>query len=256
MGRLEGADPGTVTWVDLQTPDLNAARRFYGELFGWSFEESGGYLFASAGGRKVAGLVALGPEARVAPMWSVYLASDDAEATARAAGQAGARLLVPPMDITDRGRMAYFSDPTGALFGVWQGKAHRGAEVTGEPGTMAWHEVYTRDVGAARGFYGSVFGLEPRRLDAPGIEYWTLHCGPAVAFGAMQMTSQFPPEVPSHWNTYFAATDVDAAVSRLVALGGAVVAPAFDTPYGRLAFVADPLGAAFCLMNPIKLPGT
>jgi len=191
-----------VTWIDVQTPDLKAARRFYGELLGWSFEESSGYLFARLGGRKVAGLVELGAGSKVAPMWSVYLATDDAEATAREAGQAGARLLVQPMDIADQGRMAYFADPTGARFGVWQGKAHRGAEVTGEPGAMAWHEVYTRDVAAACSFYGAVFGLESRRLDAPDVEYWTLHRGPAVAF------------------------------------------------------VADPFGAAFCLINPIKLPGT
>ena len=67
---------------------------------------------------------------------------------------------------------------------------------------------------------------------------------------------QWPAVVPSHWNTSVAATEVDAVVTRLVALGGAVVAPAFDTPYGRLAFVADPFGAAFCLINPSKLPGT
>jgi predicted enzyme related to lactoylglutathione lyase len=213
-------------------------------------------MYARLGGRKVAGLVAVGPGSKVAPMWSVYLASADADATARAAVEAGARALVAPMEISDQGRMAYFADPTGALFGVWQGRAHRGAEVTGEPGATVWHEVYTRDVGAARGFYGAVFGLEGRPLDAPGIEYWTLHRGDQVAFGAMQMTAQFPPEVPSHWNTYFAVTAVDASVDRLIALGGAVVAPAFDTPFGRLAFVADPFGAAFCLMAPTRLPGS
>lgn len=161
MARLQGAQPGTVTWVDLQAPDLERARCFYGELFGWSFEEAGGYLFARLGGRKVSGLVALGPAAKVSPMWSVYLATEDADATSRAAGEAGGRALIGPMDVADQGRMAYFADPTGALFGVWQGRAHLGAEVTGEPGATAWHEVYTRDVGAARGFGRLAFVTDP-----------------------------------------------------------------------------------------------
>ena len=260
MARLEDVRPGTVTWVDVQTPDLERARNFYGELFDWSFPGAGdpeaGYIFAELGGRKAAGMAKLGPGAKVPPMWSVYLATDDADATARAALQAGGRALVTPMDVTDQGRMAYFADPTGALFGVWQGRAHRGAEVSGEPGAMAWHEVYSRDVGAALAFYGAVFDLESRRLDAPDIEYWTLHRGSQVVCGAMQMSSHFQPEAPSHWNTYFAVSGVDASVARLISLGGSVVAPAFDTPFGRLAFVADPFGAAFCLIHPIRLPGS
>jgi predicted enzyme related to lactoylglutathione lyase len=260
MTRLDGG-PGSVSWVDLATPDVEAARRFYGELFGWSFESmpGGGYVYALLGGRKAAGMVALGPSSTMKPMWSVYFASDDADATARAAGEAGARTIFGPLEAADQGRVAYFADPTGALFGVWQGRAHRGAEVADEPGAMEWHEVYTRDVAAARAFYAGVFRLEPRALDAPGIDYWTLHRPGGdgeVVCGAMQMTAQFPPEVPSHWNTYFAVREVDGAVDRVVALGGAVVAPAFDTPFGRLAFVADPFGAAFCVIAPTRLPGT
>ena len=261
MTTLDQAEPGTVAWVDLQTPDLDQARRFYGELFGWSFvggEEAATqfYTIAQLGGRNAAGMAKLGSEARYPPMWSVYFATDDVDATERAVGEAGGAILVPAMDITDQGRMAYFADPSGALFGAWQGRNHRGAQVVAESGAMVWHEVYTRAVGKARIFYSAVFDLDARQLDAPGIDYWTLHKGDRVVCGAMQMTEQFPPEVPSHWNTYFEVSDVDDSVSRLVAMGGAVVAPAFDTPFGRLAFVADRFGAAFCLMKPTRLPGT
>jgi len=252
--------PGTVSWVDLQTRDFARATGFYGELLGWSFPGAGdpaaGYLFAELGGRKAAGMARLTPAAKVSPMWSVYFATDDADATARRVSEAGGTIVVPPMDVTDQGRMAYFADPSGALFGTWQGRAHGGAEVTGEPGAMAWHEVYSRDVAAARDFYAAVFALEVRALDAPGVEYYTLHRDHRVVCGAMQMTDQFPPEVRSHWNTYFEVREVDHAVARVVALGGTVLAPAFDTPYGRLAFVADPDGAGFCLMDPARLPGT
>jgi predicted enzyme related to lactoylglutathione lyase len=190
----------------------------------------------------------LQPGSPFPPAWNVYVATDDADATARAVTGAGGQVVVPPMDVMDHGRMAYFADPTGAVFGVWQGVQHQGAQVVGEPGAMVWHEVYTRDVVTARAFYRVVFGLTEKKLDAPGIDYWTLHRGTKTAFGAMQMGEQFPPEVPSHWNTYFAVPDVDASAARLARLGGQVVAPPFDTPYGRMLVANDPSGAAFCLI--------
>jgi len=117
---------------------------------------------------------------------------------------------------------------------------------------VAWHEVYTRDAARARAFYQRALGLEERRLDAPDIEYWTLHKGAKTVCGLMQMTDQFPKEVPSHWNTYFAVTDVDAAAEKVTSLGGKVIAPPFDTPYGRMTAVADPFGAPFCLIHPSR----
>lgn len=262
MAKLEPAVPGTVVWVDLQTPDLVAARKFYGQLFGWSFV--GGedpnlafYTMAQLGGRNVAGMAKLGGQSPFPPAWSVYLASANADETARKVAEAGGKVVAPPMDIAQEGRMTYCADPTGAHFGVWQARNHQGAQVVGEPGAMTWHEVYTRDAARAREFYTRVFGLTAQRLDAPGIDYWTLHKGPERVCGVMQMTDQFPKEVPPHWNTYFAVGDADSAAAKAVSLGGKQVAPPFDTGFGRIAVVADPFGAAFCLVKlsrPVPRP--
>jgi predicted enzyme related to lactoylglutathione lyase len=255
MAKLDKAEPSTIAWVDLQTPDLERARRFYGPLLGWSFvggddPGTGFYSMGQIDGRNVAGLARLRPGSPFPPMWSVYFSTTNADETARKVVEAGGQIVVPPMDVMDQGRMAYFADPTGAHFGVWQGKQHQGAELVEEPGAMTWHEVYTRDAHSALGFYARVFGLEPRRLESPGIEYWTLQRGPRTVSGLMQMTDQFPPEVPSHWNTYFAVADIEASAQRVTALGGQQVVPPFDTPYGRMIVVADPFGAAFCLIKP------
>jgi predicted enzyme related to lactoylglutathione lyase len=256
MAKQDKAEPSTVAWVDLQTPDLDKARKFYGELLGWSFvggedPNTGFYTMAQLGGRNVAGMARLQAGSPFPPMWSVYLAVDDADAITRKVTEAGGKVVVPPMDVMEEGRMAYFADPTGAHFGVWQSRKHKGAQIIEEPGTLTWNEVYTRDLAKAREFYMRVFGLEAKRLDAPDIEYWTLRRGPRTVFGAMQMSDQFPPEVPSHWNTYFAVTDTDAAAKKAVALGGKEMAPPFDTPYGRMAVFADPFGAAFCVIKPV-----
>jgi predicted enzyme related to lactoylglutathione lyase len=59
-----------------------------------------------------------------------------------------------------------------------------------------------------------------------------------------------PEEVPGHWRVYFAVDNCDDAVDHLVKLGGSVLRPAEDMPYGRWADVADPQGAAFTVMAP------
>lgn len=257
MSKLDQAILGTVTWADLQTPDLDAARAFYGGLFGWSFvggddANLGFYTMAQLGGRNVIGMAKLGKETPFPPMWSVYFAVADADDFARRVAEAGGKVVVPPMDVMDLGRMAYFSDPTGAFFGAWQPKKHQGAQIVDETGAMVWHEVYTRDLPKAREFYMRILPVEQKRLDAPGIDYLTFHVGPRTVFGAMQMTAQFPKEVTSHWNTYFAVESAEATVDKAVALGGRVMAPPFDTPYGRMAVVLDPAGAAFCVIKPLK----
>jgi uncharacterized protein len=254
MTDRNDAVPGTVAWVDMQTPDLDKARRFYGDLLGWSYvggddPNTAFYATAQVRGRNVAGLAKLPSEGQFPPAWTVYLATNDADDTARKAKDAGATVMMPPMDVMDHGRMAILADPTGAVFGLWQPKSHRGAQVVDEPGAMTWHEIYTRDVTKAREFYARVFGLEPKRLEMPEMEYWTLHLGAQTVAGVMQLTADMPKDMPSHWGTYFAVSDADAAVKRVEPLGGKVISPPFDTPYGRMGRIADPFGAVFSVIK-------
>lgn len=254
MAKREAAVAGMVAWVDLQTPDLDKARGFYGELLGWTFvggdaPDYGFYTTAHSGGRKVAGMAKLGPRSPFPPMWSVYFGTDSADATAAKVQEAGGEIVAPPTDVMEEGRMAYFKDPTGVWFGAWQPRRHQGAELVEEPGAMTWHEAYTRDVTRAVRFYAEVFGLEQKRMDAPGMEYWTLHQGPTTVCGVMQMNEKFAADAAARWNTYFAVADVDASAMRVASLGGKVEAPPFDSPYGRLTMVADPFGARFCLVQ-------
>lgn len=118
---------------------------------------------------------------------------------------------------------------------------------------MIWHEVNTRDHRKAADFYCHVFDLEARAIDAPGVEYMTLHTGQKTAGGVLQMTEQWPAEVPPHWTAYFAVADVDASIAKVAELGGKVHVPPFETPYGRQSVVADPWGAAFTLITPSQL---
>jgi uncharacterized protein len=254
MPNVDNAIASTVVWAELATPDLAKARAFYGELLGWSYvggddARTGFYTMAQRGGRNIAALCKKDANSPGPSAWRIYFGSDDVTDTARKVAAAGGRVLSAPMDVMEHGRLAVFADPSGAPFGVWQAKQHSGAQLVNEPGAMAWHEVYTRDASKAREFYTRVFGLEARRLANSGVEYWTLNKGASEVCGLMQMTDQFPKEVPSHWNTYFAVSDADAATKKAQELGATIMQPPFDVPHGRMSAIDDPLGAGFALIK-------
>lgn len=235
-------------WVDLGTSDPEAARRFYTSLFGWTAEpnpEFGGYAVAQLGGRDVAGIGPLMMEGQPAA-WSMYVGATDAEATAGAVAAAGGKVVAPPMDVGDQGRMGVFQDPSGACFGVWQPGRMAGAQVMREPNSVGWTELNSRGLPAARQFYQEVFGWESEPLGMPeGMEYSRLRSAGEPFGGAQPMPATVPAEVPSYWLVYFLVADIDAASARAQELGATAMMPVTGYPGGRFTILSDPQGAAF-----------
>ena len=247
--------PGTPCWADLVVDDLGRARDFYGALFGWTFEElppdAGGYVMARKEGRLVAGAVARNPDdPGQASAWTVYLATDDVDDTAVRAAAAGGVFFLGPMDVLDVGRIAVGADPAGAAYGLWQAKAHVGSELVDEAGSLCWAESMSRDYDGSRTFYAHVFGYRLQEIGEGDFRYSVATLGgerPVAGIGAIP--TQAPTELDSHWMAYFAVPDCDTATQHVTALGGTVVHPPSDTPYGRMAVVAGPEGEAFSLMQ-------
>jgi len=244
---------GAPCWVDLNTPDLAGAQRFYGGLFDWTFDAGdpamGHYAMCRLGGKMVAGIAPKQPGMEMPTVWSVYLKSSDIEATAREVTQAGGTLLFPPMDIPGSGRMMFAVDPTGAAFGCWQPGDHRGAELFGTPGAMCWHEVNTRDGAAADRFYAGIFGFTQTQIgDGERFDYTVWKTGDRDVCGRMKMGSEWG-DIPPHWMTYFAVGDCDASVAKIKQLGGNLMHGPFDSPHGRIAVVSDPYGAVFSIID-------
>lgn len=250
--------PSIPVWVDLASPDVEGSKAFYTKLFGWEIRTipdpaAGGYTFFTLRGKQVAGV---GPvqDPNQPPAWSMYVGTEDADATARAVREAGGRVVVEPFDVMNAGRMAVFTDPAGAFFSVWQAGEHKGAEVTQEPNTLAWAELLTRDIEGAKGFYKKVFGWGSKTsavppatpASPPAYTEWQLG-GKSIA-GGMAMTDQIPANVPSNWTNYFAVGDVDAAAKKAQGLGAKALVPPSDYPGGRFAVLSDPQGAVFALL--------
>lgn len=239
---------GAFTWLDLTTTDLEGAKRFYRQVFGWEYldigEQFGHYHYALANGRPAAGIGQPPPDMPMPPVWTIYLAS--AEGDLARLKDLGGQVMLEPMTVGDAGKMAIGVDPTGAAFGLWQPIDFIGAAVEAEPGSLAWSEVNTRDAAAACEFYGQLFGLTAHKLE--GQEYFIMQRGEEMFFGVMQMDEQWG-DLPPHWMGYFAVDDTDAALERVLAAGGSIGAPAFDTPYGRMAVIVDPYGATISIVQ-------
>ncbi|MFI2779866.1 VOC family protein [Streptomyces sp. ALB3] len=254
---------GAPNWIDLGTPDIEAATAFYHGLFGWDLvpggPETGGYGTYQLRGRTVAGVMTV-PEDQGKPAWSVYFQTPDADATARTVEKAGGTAAFAPMDVLDYGRMGGFTDSTGAYFGVWQPGTNPGLGMIMESGSLVWSELYTPDVPVAAAFFHTVFGWQTDDMDFPSGSYTVVR--PAggddlSAFGGLVPLGQVPSEAAAgpHWLPYFATDDADAVVSAVERLGGRVTVGATDVPeVGRVATCADPAGAAFAVIKPAPMP--
>ena len=278
MPERDGFPAGVPAWIDTDQPDPAAAAEFYAGVFGWRFEnrmasESPSYLVATLGGRLVA---AVGTTASSAPppAWNTYIGVDDADATAEKVRDAGGSVLTEPTDIGDAGRAATCADPSGARFRIWQPGTIRGAQAVNAPGTWNFSELHTRDVDAAKEFYGEVFGWETDEVDMgaiagtmirlPGYADFLEQFDPGIRqrhadFGAPPGFSECvgwmhplePGEEP-HWSVTFSVADADAVADSARSQGGAVLVEPFDLPMVRSAVLRDPWGARFAVsaFNP------
>ncbi|MEU5917117.1 VOC family protein [Streptomyces sp. NPDC047141] len=254
---------GTPCWVDAQLPDLEAGKRFYGELFGWTFDPDRDEALLD--GRRAAGLVPK-RDGRMPTTWTLYLATADAGTLAARIRAAGGQMVMDPYPVGPFGVYALAADPGGAVFGLRQDGDDDGFEVTDEPGAFRWMEVHTRRPDAVDTFYATVFGYLGRQADArregggAGFDYrvWSppgSRPGDDSAFaGRAVITDAFPAEMPGHVLVHFAVADCDEACETAVRLGGRVATPAVDTPHGRVAVLHDDQGARFAVLAAPKPP--
>jgi predicted enzyme related to lactoylglutathione lyase len=250
MGERESYTPGTFSWAELVTSDAGAAKAFYGELFGWAFDdqpagEAGVYTMARSDGREVAGMFA---DAQQPPHWNSYVTVASADDAAERAAALGATVVAPPFDVMEAGRMAVVQDPTGAFVAVWEARQHPGARLVNTPGSLTWNDLTTRDMEAAGRFYREWFGWTIEEI--PGAGGYSVIRNDGRANGGVQpWRPEMGEDVPSNWMPYFGIEDVEAAVGRVPELGGQLLAGPIRMPTGSIAVFADPQGAVFALWS-------
>jgi predicted enzyme related to lactoylglutathione lyase len=252
MPKIDEHPVGAPCWIELFTSDTDKARKFYGELFGWTAEEMGpdygNYINFQLGGRREAGLMHNDGSQGAPESWNVYLATDDVQTTLDAATSNGGQVLVPAMDVMQLGTMGVVADPGGAGIGMWKAKEFPGFGVIDEPGAPSWFELHTREFDKSVEFYRKVFGWDTHEVgDTDEFRYTTLGKDENSKAGIMDASQWIPAGAPAKWSIYFATPNADDSLKKVEKLGGKIVTPAEDTPYGRLAEAADPTGVQFKL---------
>jgi uncharacterized protein len=255
MAEAKTAVANKPAWVDLATSDAAAAREFYSKVFGWKIDvnpdpQYGGYGMANVGDKRVAGIAPkMSPDAPTA--WSIYIGTDDADDLAKKVQAAGGKVIAPPFDVGDQGRMAVFQDPTGAVISAWQPRAMNASLPTGEANTFGWAELSSRGVDKAIPFYQKVFGWTPKANDMgpDSPPYTEFQLGGESIAGGQEMQAMVPAETPSYWLVYFAVGDVDKSFKTATQAGAKELVAPMDFPGGRFAIVSDPQGAAFGLLK-------
>ena len=250
--------PGEFCWIDLSAHDLEAAVKWYGELFGWTVtmmpSDAGppyGFLMSGEGvvggiGQMDDGMKAQG----VPPMWNSYVATADCAATEARVLELGGTVTVSTQEVPGHGKLAFFLDPEGASFAAWQSTADEGPGVlVNEAVGLCWNELMTRDVARAKAFYSELFGWDFAAQPMEGIEYTMIRNAEKDGGGMMAMDEPRFDGIPAHWLVYFAVDDCDATSAKAEATGGQVRVPPTEIPVGKFSVLGDPQGGGFCLIT-------
>ncbi len=253
MTTRDNAPIGAPCWVDLWTSDVEGARRFYSELFGWEAGEPspefGGYFMFLRDGVPVAGGMGAMGDQMPDDRWTPYFHTTDAAKAAETARSAGGTPSFDPMPVADLGTQCVIVDPAGAKFGLWQPDTFHGFAVLNEHGSPSWFELHTPSYKSALDFYTKVLHWKTDVIgDSDEMRYSIVrdldHEGEGHVAGVLDASST---GTGPQWFTYWEVDDVDAAAKSAQALGGKVVREAMDTPYGKMAWLEDPQGAPFNL---------
>jgi predicted enzyme related to lactoylglutathione lyase len=250
---------GNFCWVEVNSEHPARAKAFYGELFGWTFEDvrypaAGEYSLVKKGDAQLGGIFRLPEDAMqrgARPSWLGYVAVEDVTVATKKAEGLGARVYKPPFD-AGPGRMSIVADPTGAPLALWQSAKPTGTYVWREPNTMTWFELTTTDPAAATRFYVEMFGWRTELVPMGELEYTLLYNGNEQVAGLMpQPKPMRDAKAPSFWTVYFEVEDCDASVARATKLGAETVHPPTDIPnVGRFAILRDGEGAGLALIEP------
>ncbi|MER0092098.1 VOC family protein [Corynebacterium sp. KPL2838] len=254
------AEVGMPYWIDLTTSDPRKSAHFYEQVLGWEIsaesQKENPYQMARLQGLPIAGLIPQPDEALMPDTWVTYFLSKDIDGDCQRTENLGGRILAEPQPV-ELGHMALLADAAGGMFGLIQPSGPEHFVAGGEPGTPVWHELTaTTRFQQAMDFYGELFNWEIRAMESEdeNFIYATAEEDGAPFAGLWNAEGQFPPQVPSFWQTYLGVRDIDAAAKKAVELGGEIIREPWDSPFGRMCLLADSTGATITLTEVEDAP--
>jgi predicted enzyme related to lactoylglutathione lyase len=245
---------GRFVWHDLMASDVDAAKGFYSELFGWKLRPHGDvYTYVSLDGVDIGGII---KEPTVPTHWIGYITVGDVDQAEKKATEMGATAIVPPCEIPGGvGRFSVLADPQGAFISAIKLTNERAEDPSAAiPGAFCWDELLTNDFTGSLAFYRGVFGLGGKEVDV----------GAAIGRRSLLVRKRMDSNVESDaggvmesrtgktigWVTYIAVEDVERSHERAERLKAKTIRPPFELPnVGRGSVLMDPQGASFALFR-------
>ncbi len=240
--------PGKFVWRELFTTDVEAAKAFYGGLFGWTVEarpmgDAFIYHVWKNGDAEIGGMMAIadlpGGGGGMPPAWACYVSVEDVDKAAAIAVAHGGQLLGDCHDIPHVGRFAVLADPFGAVFNLFKRSAGDGPEAEPQLHDFCWENLVTPDADASIAFYEQVLPWGHETMPDGETKLFNRNAGTCQ----LASIGPSPDGKSSHWGTFVAVADVDASLKKAQDLGAQVLLPKTDISVGAFAILQDPLGA-------------
>ena len=237
--------PGKFIWFELATVDLEQEKKFYGEVFGWTFQQLGQadaqYTLIKNGDQNIAGLFQVKPResVKLGALWIGLMSVLDLNKTVDAAKQLGGSVHTPATTLANRGTYALLKDPEGAFFGVLKSDSGDPPDHKVQTGDFLWVDLFAKDMQRAASFYQKLAGYEVVD-DEKGVQRKFLRAADKYRAGIVPR----PEEANrSGWLPYIKVNDVAATLAKAEAAGGTImVEPDKSLLNGNLAIFADPEG--------------
>ena len=238
-------------WYDLMTTDVDRAKAFYTELFGWKIQPMempslGVYNMLSIGDNSFGGIAAVDANHGMPSHWIGYISVEDVDGAAGKVDGLGGKVMVPPTDIPQTGRFCVVQDANGAYVNLFEGLKSIDEPITPVNHGVCWNELITADFDKAKTFYDGLVGWKNTTpsFDSSG-NYVVFNSGEHMAAGLMKPQAEHPPT----WMSYFLVEDIKGYTERVKTLGGNVLMAGIEIPIGKISVVMDPTGATFGLFE-------
>jgi len=244
--------PGKFVWHNLVTNDGEAARAFYGELFGWKFDvtKDGRYSVINFRGRNIGGILDASGDEKPPKTgrWLIAISVADLDQSLTALQKAGGKQVDAPIRVAGVGRVVTIEDADGALLHLLASEHGDPPDVEPARHTWLWQELLANHPDRAVAFYEAAFGYRTEPLEEQASwQYRVLWSAGAARAGIMKNPFE---STRSTWIPYLRVEDPAALAERASTLGGTVVvAPRADLRDGTLALILDPTGAPLALQK-------
>lgn len=241
--------PGKFVWYDLMTTDVSAVEKFYGELFGWEFDDSGNtdasYSVIKHNGKNIGGIFALDKTKSKSAnsQWISFLSVENMESAIDYIKKNDGKIYTKPFDLPERGTVAVVIDPQDAVFALVHSSSGDSKDAEPVYNEWLWTELWTKNIDASLNFYKNMIGYQSKVfMTQAETKYYVLRNENKPRAGVVKIMLE---GVTPHWMPYIAVDEPAKIIAKVEDLGGKIILGQEGIAGHTAAIIADPTGAVF-----------